>query len=137
MLIDCPPSIGRLVVMGLVASTHAVVVTEPSAASVRGVDNVLRTVKVVKDHYNRQLDLAGIIVNHQNRTNESALRVSEVVDTFGSSVWQPYVPVRAVIAEAMGAGVSVVEYGADARMVTETYDALSERVATLTTKEYS
>lgn len=130
-LIDCPPSIGRLVVMGFVASTHAVVVTEPSAASLRGVQNVLRTLAVVREHYNQRLRLAGILVNHQNRTKESALRVSEVVDTFGADVWEPYVPARAVVAEAMGARATVLDYGADGRIVAEAYDALAGRLVAL------
>ncbi|WP_432497806.1 ParA family protein [Kineococcus auxinigenes] len=131
VLIDCPPSIGRLVVLGFVAATHVVVVTEPSAASLRGVDNVLRTLQVVQEHYNRQLQLAGIVINHQSRTNESALRVQEVAEVYGASVWEPYVPARAVVAAAMGASASVSDYGADGRPVAEVYEALAERVAAL------
>ena len=131
VLIDCPPSIGRLVVLGFVAATHVVVVTEPSAASLRGVDNVLRTLGVVQEHYNQQLELAGIVVNHQSRTNESALRVQEVAEVYGASVWEPYVPARAVVAAAMGASASVADYGADGRPVAEVYAALANRVAAL------
>lgn len=132
VLIDCPPSVGRLVVMALVAASHAVVVTEPSAASVRGVQNLLSTLGVVRSHYNHRLRLAGIVVNHQNRTNESALRIAEVESVFGADVWQPYVPARAVVAEAMGARASVADYGADGRLVAEVYGALAARVAALT-----
>jgi chromosome partitioning protein len=131
VLIDCPPSIGRLVVLGFVAATHAVVVTEPSAASLRGVANVLQTVKVVQDHYNRGLTLAGIIVNHQVRTNESALRVAEISGAYGAMVWEPFVPARAVIAESMGAHASVADYGADGKAMTALYDALAEHVVAL------
>jgi chromosome partitioning protein len=133
VLIDCPPSIGRLVVLGFVAATHAVVVTEPSAASLRGVANVMQTVKVVQDHYNRGLELAGIIVNHQVRTNESSLRVAEIIDVYGASVWEPFVPARALIAESMGARASAADYGADGRGVTAIYDQLADRVARLNT----
>ncbi|WP_432485693.1 MULTISPECIES: ParA family protein [Kineococcus] len=131
VLIDCPPSIGRLVVLGFVAATHVVVVTEPSAASLRGVENVLRTRDVVAEHYNRRLQLAGIVINHQSRTNESALRVAEVAEAYGADVWEPYVPARAVVAAAMGAAASVADYGADAKAVTEVYDALAQRVLDL------
>ncbi len=134
VLIDCPPSIGRLVVLGFVAATHVVVVTEPSAASLRGVQNVLQTLSVVQAHYNRDLTLAGIIVNHQARTTESALRVTEVAEAYGSDVWEPYVPARAVIASAMGAGASLADYGKDGQLVTSVYDALAERVVALDAK---
>lgn len=130
-LIDCPPSIGRLVVMALVAATHVVVVAEPSAASVRGVENVVKTMGVVREHYNRDLQFAGIVINHQSRTNESTLRIAELVSIFGESVWDPYVPARAVIAESMGARASVFDYGADGRAVSEVYDELAAHVAKL------
>lgn len=133
VLIDCPPSIGRLVVLGFVAATHVVVVTEPSAASLRGVQNVLDTLKVVQSHYNRGLRLAGIVVNHQARTNESSLRVAEVAEAYGSDVWEPYVPARALISSAMGAAASLVDYGKDAQALIEIYDALGARVSGLTT----
>jgi len=134
VLVDCPPSIGRLVVLGFVAATHVVIVTEPSSASLRGVQNVLQTLSVVQAHYNRGLQLAGIIVNHQARTTESALRVNEVAEAYGSDVWEPYVPARAIIAAAMGAGASLAEYGKDGAAVSEVYDALARRVAELAPK---
>lgn len=137
VLIDCPPSIGRLVVLGFVAATHAVVVSEPSAASLRGVSNVLNTLNVVQAHYNRGLRLAGIVINHQLRTSESALRVQELTDAYGEQVWEPFVPARAVVAAAMGAAAPVAEYGADGRPVAEVYAALAQRVRALRVKQAS
>lgn len=134
VLIDCPPSIGRLVVLGFIAATHVIVVTEPSSASLRGVQNVLQTLSVVQAHYKRDLALAGIIINHQARTTESALRVNEVGDAYGSDVWEPYIPARAVIASAMGAGASLADYGKDGQQVTAVYDALADRVVALDAK---
>ena len=131
ILIDCPPSIGRLVVMAFVAASHVLVVTEPSSASLRGVANVMRTVSVVREHYNPRLELAGVIVNHQARTNENALRIEEVAATYGSTVWTPYIPARAVIAAAMGAGAPVSEYGAEARAAQEAYESLADRLLAL------
>jgi chromosome partitioning protein len=131
-LIDCPPSIGRLVVLGFVAATHVVIVTEPSAASLRGVENVLQTLSVVQAHYNRGLTLAGIIVNHESRTTESALRVKEIAAAYGSGVWEPHIPARAVVASAMGAGAPVADYGAQGSPVDDVYTALAARVGALT-----
>lgn len=131
VLVDCPPSIGRLVVLGFVAATHVVVVTEPSAASLRGVQNVLQTLAVVQAHYNRGLTLAGIIVNHESRTTESALRVAEIAAAYGSDVWKPHIPARAVVASAMGAGAPVADYGAQGSPVDEVYTALAAKLTAL------
>lgn len=131
VLIDCPPSIGRLVVLAFVAATHAVVVTEPSAASLRGVANVMKTIDVVFSHYNRALSLGGIVINHQGRTTESALRVQEIADVYGSAVWRPYIPARAVIAAAMGASAGVEAYGSESRAIQDVYQALAGKVVEL------
>lgn len=131
VLIDCPPSIGRLVVLGFVAATHVVVVTEPSAASLRGVDNVTQTLLVVQAHYNHPLELAGIIVNHESRTTESAVRIKEIADAYGAKVWQPHVPARAVIGSAMGAGAPVVDFGRDGSPVDDIYGVLADRITAL------
>ena len=131
VLVDCPPSIGRLVVLGFVAATHVVVVTEPSAASLRGVENVLQTLAVVRAHYNRGLTLAGIIVNHESRTTESALRVREIAAAYGSDVWEPHIPARAVVASAMGAGAPVADYGAQGSPVDDVYTALAVKITAL------
>ncbi len=131
VLIDCPPSVGRLVVLAFVAATHVLVVTEPSAASLRGVDNVLRTLSVVRAHYNRALTLAGIVINHEARTNESALRVAEIATAYSSDVWEPHIPARAVIAEAMGAGATVADYGSPGAAVDAAYTALADQISAL------
>lgn len=134
VLIDCPPSIGRLVVMAFVAATHVVIVTEPSAASLRGVANVMRTISVVKEHYNQKLDLAGIILNSQARTSESALRIQEVADSYGSLLWEPYVPARAIVGSAMGAGAPVDAYGKEGAPVQDVYEALADKIMALGVK---
>lgn len=131
VLIDCPPSIGRLVVLGFVAATHVVIVTEPSSASLRGVDNVTHTLQVVQAHYNQPLELAGIIVNNVSRTNESSLRVKEIADAYGKKVWEPHIPARAVISSAMGAGASVADYGRDGSPVDDIYTTLADKVVGL------
>jgi len=132
VLIDCPPSIGRLVIMAFVAATHAVIVTEPSAASLRGVANVLRTIDVVKEHYNPALSTAGIIVNHQGRTTESNLRIQEVTDTYGPLIWQPFIPARAIINAAMGAAAPVDAYGTESTAVQAVYNTLAAQLTALT-----
>lgn len=136
VLIDCPPSIGRLVIMAFVAATHAVVVTEPSAASLRGVANVLRTIGVVKEHYNQALAVAGIIVNHQGRTTESNLRIQEVTDIYGPLVWQPFIPARAVVSAAMGAAAPVDAYGTESATVQAVYDDLAAQLTALTQEHH-
>lgn len=131
-LIDCPPSVGRLVTNGLVAADYALIVTQAAAPSLMGVANVMRTVEVVAEHYNPGLSVAGIIVNLlPTRQRESDARLEELLEAFETLVWQPYVPSRAVIAEAQGAGAPVHEFAARGRDVAVAYEALAERLLAL------
>lgn len=131
VLIDCPPSVGRLVELALVAATHLVVVTEPAAASMRGVARVLNTMEVVQRHYNHGLQLAGIVINAEKRTSEAALRIREVREAYPDAVWSPVVPSRAVVAAAAGSLSPVSAYGADARDVTAVHDAFARKIVDL------
>lgn len=63
MLIDCPPSLGRLTIDALTAASQLIVVTEPSFLALQGIKELLDTYDLVREHYNQRLELAGVIVN--------------------------------------------------------------------------
>ena len=134
VLIDCPPSIGRLVTNGLVAADHALVVTQAAAPSLMGVANVMATVDVVSEHYNPGLAVAGIVVNLlPPRQREADYRLAELVEAFGTTVWEPYVPARAVVSEAQGASAPIHDFASRGRDVAAVYEALVARVMALGT----
>ena len=112
VLIDCPPSVGRLTINALNAADVALVITEPSAASLQGVQHIEQSIEVVKEHYNQRLKLAGVIVNRLmgGNANEPRLRLEELREVFGNKVWEPYIPTRTLIAEAMGAQAPIHAY---------------------------
>lgn len=61
ILIDCPPSLGLLSVLALVASTHVLVPIETQSKSFEGTDLLLQTVRDIRKLANPQLDFAGFI----------------------------------------------------------------------------
>jgi chromosome partitioning protein len=131
-LIDCPPSVGRLVTNGLVAADYALIVTQAAAPSLMGVANVIRTVEVITEHYNPALSIAGIVVNLlPTRQRESDARLEELLGAFGSMVWEPYIPARAVISEAQGAAAPVHDFAGRGRDVAAVYETLTERLLAL------
>jgi chromosome partitioning protein len=106
-LIDCPPSLGLLVHAALVAADEALIVTEPSLSASQGVSNVYATVATIREHYNPELVVAGIVVNRVAATNEAKLRVEELGEALGAAVWEPTMRQRAALVEAVGAGVPI------------------------------
>ncbi len=131
-LLDCPPNVGKLVQNGLIAATHVLIVTEAETDSLRGVANVLKTIDVVKEGYNPALRTAGIVVNNlPPNQNESRFRLSELTEAFGSLVWEPPLPRRAVVAEARGASAPIHDFAARARDVVAVYDDFTDRLLAL------
>ena len=61
ILIDCPPSLGILTVLGLTASTHILVPIETEFKSYFGTGLLLDTVAKVRHHVNPHLAFAGFV----------------------------------------------------------------------------
>jgi chromosome partitioning protein len=128
-IIDMPPSLGRLTLTGLVAATRALIVTEPSAPALRGVSDLLDTIDVVTSRYAPGLQLAGVIVNRVTATREASVRIDELRAVFGEQVWEPVIPQRTAVTEAMGAHVPVSTLPGDgARAAAEAFAALAARL---------
>ena len=133
VLIDCPPSVGRLTINALIAADVSLVITEPSAASLQGVQHIEQSIEVVKEHYNKGLKLAGIIVNRLmgGNANEPRFRLEELNEVFGKQVWEPYIPTRTIIAEAMGSQAPIHAYAPSrAGDAQQAYEKLLDRLLT-------
>lgn len=133
ILIDCPPSIGELTVNALTAADRAVTVTEPGFFALRGAEQSLTTITVVRDATNLSLRTAGIIVN-RFRTNlrEHHQRVEELRQAYPGLLLRPLLPERSVVAQAHGAGVPVQSLrGRQAHDLGQSYDSLMRAVTGL------
>jgi chromosome partitioning protein len=130
VLIDCPPQLGLLAINALVAATRLVVVTEPSFAALQGLTDLLHTYELVRRRLNPGLQLAGVIVNVMDHTREARQRVAELREHLGEEVvWEPFVPRRALIREALGRGEAPQRSGgAGAREIAAVFDALAARM---------
>ena len=137
VLVDCPPSVGRLTLNALVAVDLALVVTSPGAYASEGVVKIAETIATVRRDYNPALSLAGIIVTMMPpRGREASLRLAELEERFPGKVWSPPIPRRSVVEESTGARQPLSAFGADARAVTEPYAIhLSHLLAVATTVE--
>lgn len=84
ILIDCPPSLGILSHISLVAATHVLVPIQCQFKALKGTDSLLKTVARVRKRLNPQLKLAGFLptmyqasTSLDNRTLESILELFE------------------------------------------------------------
>ena len=135
LLIDCPPSIGRLTQNALIAATHVLVVTEPSRPGLHGVGQVNETIATIRKYHNKTLRTAGVIVNLMPpKGREAQLRLDELMTELGEEVWEPPIPRRAVLTEAMGASAPIHAFGTEAKPVTDVLDLHAQRLLELVDK---
>src|SRR4051794_20343884 len=131
-LVDCPPSLGLLTVNALTGASHLVVVTEPSFLALQGIDELLETRELVRAHYNRELVLAGVVVNRVERTVEHRLGLAEMESYFGPDlVWSRALPKRTVLQDAVRRGRPMAEFRSQAaRELAAGFRELADRIGT-------
>lgn len=101
VLIDCPPSLGVLTLSALTAATSALIVTEPRVSSVDGVAELTVTIDTVRRYYNKELSVAGILINRwrSDRLDRAVWR-QELHNTYGHAIIDHPLPEREVVAVA-------------------------------------
>ncbi len=131
VLIDCPPSLGGLTINALAAASRALVVTEPTFLALHAMEELLDMVRDVSAAQNPSLELAGVVLNRVETSAEHKTSVAEVEGTFGSKLWEPLVPKRAVLQNAMRLGVPPQDLESQSHYATEIaeiFDALAMQI---------
>jgi chromosome partitioning protein len=137
ILMDCPPNLAALTINALAASSRALVVTEPTFLALHAMEELLDTLHEVAANQNPQLELAGVVLNRVETTAEHKRSVAELADTFGSQLWEPHVPRRAILQDAMRRGVPPQDLGSHSHYATEIaeiFDALAVRIENMRVK---
>ena len=130
VLIDCPPSLGALTTSGLAASDQALLVVEPTALSLRGVEPVSKLIETTWERHNPELDLAGVVVNKMPaRSSDAVFHSAELERAVGrTAVWDPPIPNRVAVAEAAAQRLPIHAMGARGRAPADAFDALYARL---------
>jgi chromosome partitioning protein len=129
VLIDCPPNLGALTIDALTAASHVLVVTEPTFLALQSMDELLDTLAFVASNYNQSLELAGIVLNRVETTSEHKQGVAQLEHDFRDRVWEPHIPRRAVLQDAMRSRVPPQDLPTHfADEIAELFDSLAERL---------
>jgi chromosome partitioning protein len=129
VLIDCPPNLGALTIDALTTASHALVVTEPTFLAAHALEELLDSLHHVSHHQNPSLELAGVVLNRLETTAEHKRSLADLEERFGTQVWQPYIPKRAVLQDAMRQGLPPQDLRSHyAEEITELFDALALRL---------
>jgi chromosome partitioning protein len=92
ILIDCPPSLGLLSFISLVAATHVLVPIETHMKAFEGTDELLQTLNSVKKA-NKKLLIAGFVPTRYAKSNSADVRTLVAIQEQLSSWGQVFPPV--------------------------------------------
>ncbi|TNC22635.1 ParA family protein [Amycolatopsis alkalitolerans] len=111
VILDCPPSLGRLTKSALVAADSALLVTEPTMYAVAGAQRALEAIEAIRAGHNQDLRAVGVLVNRlRPRSHEHQFRIAELRESFGALVMPTAIPDRLAIQQAQGACSPIHEW---------------------------
>lgn len=109
VVLDCPPSLGLLTLMGLTAATGVLIPLQCETLAHRGVGQLLDTVHDVIAATNPRLRVLGVLPTlFDPRTTHARLVVDHISDDFGVAIVEPPIPRSIRFAEAPALGRSIL-----------------------------
>ena len=128
ILIDCPPSLGLLTLNALVSADSIIIPIQCEYYALEGVTQLLKTVDLVRDHLNPQLQIEGVLMTMADyRTNLTNEVIKEVKNFFKEKVFQTVIPRNIKLSEAPGFGKSILHYDSQS-IGARTYEELSKEI---------
>ena len=111
ILIDCPPSLGLLTLNALVTAREVLIPIQCEYYALEGLEQLLRTVNLVKAHLNQMLQVTTILLTmYDGRTRLASQVADDVRSHFGDVVLQSIIPRSVRVSEAPSYGQSVITY---------------------------
>lgn len=128
ILIDCPPSLGLLTVNALTASDGVLLPLQCEYFALEGMQQLLNTVRLVRDRLNRNISLFGVIMTmYDPRTTLGKEVVREVSEHFPRERFNTIIPRNVRLSEAPSYGLTILQH--DSRSPGAlAYKALAEEV---------
>lgn len=128
VLLDCPPSLGRLTQNALVASTHLLVPTEAKFYSFAGIDTLNKMVSVLRKNLQVQIELLGVVITMYERgTRMHRLIADEIRERFGAMVFETMIYKNVRLSEAEIEGKPILLFDKHARGSLD-YNSLTDEV---------
>lgn len=109
VLIDCPPSLGLLTINALAAADTVLVPLQCEFYALEGLSHLVKTVKLVRERLNPNLDIGGIILTMFDGRTSLALQIrDEVHKYFPGKIFETVVPRNVRLTEAPSFGRPVM-----------------------------
>lgn len=128
IVIDCPPALSLLTINALTAAHTVVVPIQCEYYALEGLNQVLKTVSLVKKKLNPNLETEGVVFTmYDARTNLSLEVVESVKNNLNKNIYKTIIPRNVRLAEAPSHGMPINLY--DSRSTgAESYRLLAAEV---------
>lgn len=130
IIIDCMPSLGTMTINALVASDSVLIPVQAAYLPVKGLQQLIKTISMVKRRLNRRLIIEGILLTMVDyRTNYAKDVSNKVRETYGTNIpiFESVIPISVKAAEASAEGISIYGHCVNCK-VANAYKELTQEV---------
>ena len=120
IIVDCPPSLGMLTINALAASDGIIIPMQCEFYALEGLSQLVITISRIKQKYNKDLTITGILLTMYNgRLNLSLQVIDEIKKYYGNKLFKTTISRNVRLSEAPSFGQPIQYYdkhakGADA-----------------------
>jgi len=127
-LVDCPPSLGLLVVQALTASDGLIVPVSVDGMSMQGLGQLVDTTREVRKYLNASVEIVGLLPNNLDyRSGLVNQGLEALKKNYGEKVFETVVPWRSKVIEVSTYGTSLYSHAPQSDAVT-VYEELAEEI---------
>jgi chromosome partitioning protein len=130
IIIDCMPSLGMMTINALVAATTVLIPVPAAYLPVKGLQQLIKTISMVRKRLNKRLAIEGILLTMVDYRTNYARDISEKLrEGYGATIgmFETYIPFSVKAAECSSEGVSIFVHEPKGK-VADAYQRLTEEV---------
>ena len=126
ILIDCPPSLGRLTLNALTAASEVLIPIQVGKWALTGTSQLLETIDLVKQRLNRSIHVVGVLCTmFDTRTSLSHEILTRLQEEFGDLAFKTIIKMATKVGEAAVADTSVLNYAKNSA-IAQSYRELAD-----------
>lgn len=116
-LVDCPPTLGLLMVNALAAADRVLIPVQTEHLALEGLRRMLATLQMIEQSQRRQIERLVIPTLFDRRTRAGVLALAQLREEHASVVWPEPVPIDTRLRDATRANLPAPMHSPDSRAV--------------------
>ncbi len=128
IVLDCPPSLGRLTLNALTAATHVLIPVQVGKWAITGTAQLCETIDLVRQRLNTTLSILGVVCTfYDARTILSREIHTKISEEFGTQMFSTVIKTASKVGEAAVADTPIILYASTSEAA-QNYRALTEEI---------